>query len=282
MSSFNPVIAVQRAFEVLAVVNRHKNVSIQTIHQETGLHKATIIRMLDTLIHEGYVAKAARSVYVPTARTLLLSQGYDRANRVGEIAGPILAEFRRKIGWPSDISIYSDNSMLVVQTTREQGPLYFNRKAGYRAPILVTSIGQAYLAFCSAKERRRIILDLAKVGGPRNERAKDSARLENDLAKIREQGFATMRATYSNEEYGGKIWGMAVPVRDDGGVYGAVNILMLKSASSEDAALRRFLRPLQEVGLELGRAIGAEIAGAPLDESIAEGGKTILQQVQMR
>jgi DNA-binding IclR family transcriptional regulator len=122
-------------------------------------------------------------------------------------------------------------------------------------------------------------VDLAKVGGPRNERAKDSARLENDLAKIREQGFATMRAIYSSEEYGGKIWGMAVPVRDNGGVYGAVNILMLKSASSEDAALRRFLRPLQEVGLELGRAIGAEIAGAALDESIAEGGRTLLQQV---
>jgi DNA-binding IclR family transcriptional regulator len=91
-----------------------------------------------------------------------------------------------------------------------------------------------------------------------------------------------MRAIYSTEEYGGKIWGMAVPVRDNRCLYGAVNILMLKSASSEDTALKRFLRPLQEVGLELGRAIGAEIAGVALDETIAESGKTVLQHVQMR
>jgi IclR family mhp operon transcriptional activator len=279
MSSFNPVIAVQRAFEVLAVVNRHKNVSIHTIHQETGLHKATIIRMLDTLIHEGYIAKTARSAYAPTGRTLLLSQGYDRASRVGEIAGPILAGFRRKIGWPSDISIYGDDNMIVVQTTRDQGPLYFNRKAGYRAPILVTSVGQAYLAFCNAKERQRIIARLAKLGGPRNERANEFARLEGALAKIREQGFATMRASYSNEEYGGRIWGMAAPVHDNRCVYGAVNILTLKAVCSEDAALRRFLRSLQEVGLELGRAIGAEIAGVALDETIAEVAKATVSQV---
>jgi len=33
--------------------------------------------MLETLIDSGYVAKTARSSYVSTGRTLLLSQGYD-------------------------------------------------------------------------------------------------------------------------------------------------------------------------------------------------------------
>jgi IclR family mhp operon transcriptional activator len=270
MSSFNPVTAAQRALEVLAVVNRHKNISLQTLYQQTGLHKATIIRMLETLMHEGYIAKTSRSTYVPTGRTLLLSQGYDKTSRVGDIAGPMLTEFRRKIGWPSDISLYSDDSMIVVQTTREPGPLYFSRKAGYRAPILVTSVGQAYLSFCNAAERHRIVAHLAELGGPRNELAKDSATLEKSLATVRERGFATMHQSYSEEEYDGKIWGMAVPVRDERYVYGAVNILMLKNACSEEEALKRFLRPLQEVGFQLGRAIGAETPGVALDDTVGK------------
>jgi IclR family transcriptional regulator, mhp operon transcriptional activator len=267
MSSFNPVVAVQRGLEVLAVVNRRKNVSLQTIHQDTGLHKATIIRMLETLIYDGYIAKTARSTYVPTGRTLLLSQGYDKASRVGEIAGPVLADFRRKVGWPSDISIYSDDSMIVVQTTRDPSPLYFSRKTGYRAPILVTSIGQAYLGFCNKAERSRIIAHLAKTGGPRNQLAQDPETVERMLAKIREQGFATMHSSYSDEEYDGKIWGMAVPVRDNGHVYGSINILMLKNACSEPEGIKKFLRPLQEVALQLGRAIGSESPGVALDET---------------
>jgi IclR family transcriptional regulator, mhp operon transcriptional activator len=75
MSSYKPVTAVERAFEVLKVVNQGRNVGLQAVYEETGYHKATIIRMLETLIYMGYVAKTARSRYVPTGRTVLLSQG---------------------------------------------------------------------------------------------------------------------------------------------------------------------------------------------------------------
>jgi IclR family transcriptional regulator, mhp operon transcriptional activator len=267
MSSYKPVTAVERAFEVLKVVNQGRNVRLQAVYEETGYHKATIIRMLETLIHMGYVAKSARSRYVPTARTVLLSQGYDRATRVGDIAGPMLAEFRRIVGWPSDISICSNDRMIVAQTTRENGPLYFDRKQGYSAPILLTSIGQAYLAFCNADERHRIIALLAKLGGPGNERAQNSDLLEKELASIRERGYATMHASYSEKEYGSKIWGLGVPVRSNRHLYGAVNILMLKSVCSQEHAVKRFLRPLREVGFQLGEALGAEDPGVALDRT---------------
>jgi IclR family mhp operon transcriptional activator len=248
-------------------VNKEKSVSIKTIHEGTGLHKATITRMLETLMDSGYVAKTARSTYVPTGRTLLLSQGYNLASRVGDIAGPILAEFRRSVGWPSDIALYNDDSMIVVETSRDRGPLYFKRESGYRAPMLLTSIGLAYLAFCDAERRDRIIDRLATIADPRNDLSRDRPTLNRTLAEVRAKGFATMNRSYSMQEYGGKVWDMAVPVQDGQHIYASINILMLRNACSEQDAIRRFLAPLQEVAMRLGKAIGSEIPGTPRDES---------------
>jgi len=268
MSSFSPIIALQRGLNVLALVNKEKSVSIKTIHEGTGLHKATITRMLETLMDSGYVAKTARSTYVPTGRTLLLSQGYNLASRVGDIAGPILAEFRRSVGWPSDIALYNDDSMIVVETSRDRGPLYFNRESGYRAPLLLTSIGLAYLAFCDAERCDRIIKRLATNADRRNDLSRDRPTLNRTLAEVRAKGFATMNRSYSIQEYGGKVWDMAVPVYDRQHIYASINILMLRNACSEEDALKRFLGPLQDVAVQLGKAIGSEIPGMPLDESV--------------
>jgi IclR family mhp operon transcriptional activator len=268
MPSFEPIIALQRGLNVLAEVSRGKSVSVKTLYEQTGLHKATVIRMLETLMASGYVAKTARSTYVPTARTLLLSQGYDLVARVNDIAGPVLAEFRRAIAWPSDIALYSDDSMIVVQTSRDRGPLYFQRDAGYRAPILVTSLGQAYLAFCNSVQRAQIIDKLAAIPAPRNDLARRRVTLERKLAEVRANGFATMHRSYSEQEYGGKVWAMAVPVRDARYLYASINILTLSEAYSEKEAIRRFLMPLQEIAGRLGRAIGSETPGVFLDESV--------------
>lgn len=267
MSSFEPITALQRGLDVLEVINQEKAVSLKTLHEETGLHKATLIRMLETLIATGYVAKTGRSRYVPTGRTLLLSQGYDLATRVSEIAGPALADFRRRIGWPSDIALYDDDSMIVVQSSRGMGPFYFKREKGYRAPILVTSIGRAFLAYCDTVHCNRIIDRLAQSSDPRDAGAHEAEALTLELAEIRAKGYATMDRSYSEQEYNGKIWGMAVPVRDHKNVYAAINILMLKNANTEEA-VKRFLRPLQELGIALGKAIGSETPGTPLHESV--------------
>ncbi len=268
MSSFEPITALQRGLDVLEVVNRGKSVSLKTIFEETGLHKATIIRMLETLMASGFVAKTGRSTYVPTGRTLLLSQGYDVVTRVGDIAGSVLAEFRRTIGWPSDIALYSEDSMIIVQTSRDHGPLYFKRQNGYRAPLLTTSIGQAYLAFCNAEHRDQIIKRLAEIPDGGNDLARDRATLERNLSEVRAKGFATMHRSYSMQEYNGKVWGMAVPIHDGRNLFAAINILMLRNASTEEESIKRFLGPLRQAAARLGKDMSSEIPGTPLDETV--------------
>ena len=131
----------------------------------------------------------------------------------------------------------------------------------------MTSLGLAYLAFCSAEERRRIVTYLASIGGPRNKLAKRPNALEERFAQIRLQGYATMDPSYSAEEYQEAIWGMAVPIRDKGRVYASINILMLRSAVTEANGVKQYLKPLQRVARVLSGIIGQTNPGVPLEES---------------
>src|SRR5512138_1410532 len=56
-SSYPPVESVRRALEVLRTLNRLRIGTVSKLHAETGLPKPTVVRMLDTLIADGYVAR---------------------------------------------------------------------------------------------------------------------------------------------------------------------------------------------------------------------------------
>ena len=56
MRSYPPVEAVQRAIEILRIVNQLRVASVKDIFSATGFPKPTIVRMLETLIADGYVS----------------------------------------------------------------------------------------------------------------------------------------------------------------------------------------------------------------------------------
>lgn len=254
MSSFKPVEAVTRALKILRVVNEEKQSTLASIHKRTNIDKATIVRMLETLNHEGYVVRdPERPVYSPTARTLLLSQGYDKSKWVASIAEPTLMRFRNAIGWPSDIALFDFDAMVVAKTTRESGPLSFNRQPGFRSPMLVTSIGLAYLAFCSGEERQRIIDRLAASPDKWNKLAHERDRLNAILDQVRLDGYATMSDEYSDTVFSGNVWAIGVPVVHDETLFATMNIMLLKSAMNLDEARTNLLAPLQATAAEIAK-----------------------------
>lgn len=260
MSSFKPVEAVARALKILRVVNEEKHSTLTSIHKRTGIDKSTIVRMLETLNHEGYVARdPERPIYSPTARTMLLSQGYDKAKWVASIAEPTLVRFRNAIGWPSDIALFDYDAMVVAQTSRESGPLSFNRRPGFRSPILVTSIGLAYLAFCADEERQRIIDRLAASPEEWNKLARERERLDGILEQVRRDGYATMSGDYSNTIYSGNVWAIGVPVMHEGTLFATMNIMLLKSAITLDEARTNLLVPLQSTATEIAKNLAESL-----------------------
>jgi IclR family transcriptional regulator, mhp operon transcriptional activator len=249
MPSYKPVTAALRVLEVLAVVNRlDKRATVAEIHRRTSIDKATIVRMLETLAHGGYLIRDSdQTVYQVTGKAMSLSTAFNRHTVVGTILAPLMTEFRLKIGWPSDVALFDVDAMLVVKSSRQGEPFSFNRAPGFRAPVLGTSLGLAYLAHCSAPERDAILDRIADDTAPWSKMMQDMGRLHRRLDEIRAQGFATMDENYSRIEYDGRIGSVGVPVMSDGKLFASMNVIYLNNTLSAEAARETLVGPLQDV-----------------------------------
>jgi IclR family mhp operon transcriptional activator len=270
MASFKPVTAALRGFEVLAAVNQLGEASVGQINKLIGLNLPTIVRMLETLQHAGYVMKhPERAVYLPTGRTVALSVGYAPYREMSVVATPILAELHREVGWPSDLGVHHGDAMLVVHTSRDEGRLSFNRRPGYRAPMLATSLGRSYLANCSEAERAKALEDAALSPGPWNDVARDPAAARALFAKVRADGYAVMHEDYSKQEYGGRFLAIGTPVRVNGETVAALNMMLVREVAETQAQLLRFVKPLRRAADTLGEALSAVRTPAELPKPVA-------------
>lgn len=254
MSSYKPVAAALRVLDVLAAVNgANGRATVGETHRVTGIDKATIVRMLETLQHAGYVMRDEASAYYQvTGKTLLLSNSYDRHSVVAALIADELTSFRREIGWPSDVAILDNDAMLVIKSSREGAPITFSRPPGYRAPILGTSLGLAYLAFCPEDERAGILGRIAADPKVWNDLVRAPEKLAAKIDSVRSMGYATMDDSYSRLIYDGKIHSIGVPITFGGRVFAAMNVIYLLSALSPAQAQARLLAPLQAVAAKMG------------------------------
>ncbi|MEZ2410701.1 helix-turn-helix domain-containing protein [Bosea sp. RCC_152_1] len=260
MSSYKPVTAALRVLDILAAVNRaNPRATVGEVHRQTGIDKATIVRMLETLVHAGYVIRdKASTSYQVSGKTLQLSNSYDRHSVIASLIEEDLTAFRQRIGWPSDVAILDNDAMLVIKSSRQGEPLSFNRKPGYRAPVLGTSLGLAYLAFCPLQEREAVIARALDETGPWNEIARSPQMLAAKLDLVREQGYATMDENYSRIEYDNRILSIGVPIKAGTTVMASINVIYLTSALTPAKARETLLAPLQAVAAHMADTLAAK------------------------
>jgi IclR family mhp operon transcriptional activator len=258
MPSFQPVTAALRVLEVLAALNRLGEASVGDLHRETGLNRPTIVRMLETLIHAGLVARhPSRPAYLVTGRTLALSSGYRRHEEMALAAAPVLARLHAALQWPSDVAVFDGDAMVVARTSRGAGVLHFDRRPGYRAPLLGTSLGLAYLAFCDPATRAAALAALAGSQDPWDALARDPGAVERVLALVRRDGCAAMNPDYARTAYHGVASAIGVPVLVGGVAAGSLNLMYLRDSLDQAEVVARFVAPLRAAAAEIAAALTA-------------------------
>ena len=147
------VNALHRGLPILRAIN-DGHAQLREISAATKLPKSTIARMLETLVAGGYVAQDEKKGYHVTARVLALSRGYNANEFLLKAAQPVLEGLRRHQIWPSDLAVFDQDAMVILDTGRDPGTLSLNRTVGSRLPVLVTSLGRAFLGFCRRRAGR--------------------------------------------------------------------------------------------------------------------------------
>jgi IclR family mhp operon transcriptional activator len=236
--------------------------------QATGLPRPTIYRLLHTLTHAGYVTHAgARDTFRLTNLVRSLSDGFDDEAWVTQVAGPVLAELGDKIVWPTDIATFDGDSMVVRETTHRRSPLSINREVpGFRPPVLLSSLGLAFLAWSAPRDQEEILRAIAASNRPDAPLARDREWVRARLAEVRRRGYGFREGGISE-----KTGSVAVPVMWRGKPLAAINIHYILSALTMEQVVDRYLgemraaaRKMEEQLILRARPTGGADAGPVL------------------
>ncbi len=240
-----PVRALARGLAILHHVNLMGEVRPGEIAKALGIPRPTVYRLLETLEELGYVAFSATSNYVRVTRfAAALGDGYALTTEISQAAGPLFTAYAKQLIWPLDLTVYQNAAMVIQETTHDRSPLSIDRgMTGYRLPVLRTSAGRAYLAFCPDEERDLILEHLRRLDIEADQPFLNPRWLGPMIEETRARGVAVR----DSGEFRQKTASLAAPIRADGTVLGCVSMIWIRSAMSTKKSLDDFSTPLLEI-----------------------------------
>ncbi|MDO8877854.1 MAG: helix-turn-helix domain-containing protein [Pseudolabrys sp.] len=234
MGSFNNVRSLERGLKVLEALNRCHGARAQQIARIVELPRPTVYRLLETMENLGYVTRSEDS-WTLTAQVKALSAGFHDDVWVTRVAAPILHELGREVQWPVDLVTFENDAMIIRETTHAASPFSIDRgMAGTHLPILQTSGGRAYLAFCTANEREVILARLRQSDKPGDAIARDQRFVERILSETRQCGFG-----FRTDGFNPHTASISLPILIEDRVLACVTMIWIASALSFEEATAR-------------------------------------------
>ena len=216
-----PVKVLDKTFSILEILLQHgSSMHMTEISEKLGLYPSTIHRILDTLKHRGYVEQDSHTQkYQLGLKVLELGMAKLHQMDLVREATPYLKELVNQCNETVHLGVLEAGEVLYLAKEESSQTIRMISYVGKRAPLHCTSLGKVLLAYLSAEERKKIL------GGEVLPRLTENTitgkmELEQELDKVREQGFALDR-----EENEKDVHCVAAPIRNyQGEVIAAISI----------------------------------------------------------
>lgn len=256
-SSYKQVQGLSRGLTVLKALSQspHGRSQLGELTASTGLHRTTVRRLLETLILEGYVERSQEDgLFQLTLELKRMSDGFSVYDRIAEISEPILRDLSAEVTWPCALATPEEDFMVIRQSTHSLSPLSFHRGAlGRRLPMLMTSMGRAYLAFCTDSAREQTLALIAAKYESGEVPLMSLATFRQILIRTREDGYGSNYGEWQEDK---KVAAIAVPVMGERGeVLACLNVVAITRAVQPKQLGKNFLAPLRAAAEALQRAL---------------------------
>lgn len=253
MPSYAPVKSVLKTLDLLKELNRQNINSVDNLHRATGLPKPTIVRLLETLIADGYVTNDKRQGgYRITSQVQSLSCGFQGDAPVVEVGRPWAIEFTRRYRWPVAIAVLDKDAVAVRLSTIADSPVSpMHATINMRLQLLTRALGRAYLAFCPRAERDLLLSFLMKSSDPENAGARDRKATLAMLRRIRALGFAERSLAVKPSS----STTLAVPIMRGKNVLATVGMTYFRSVMSDKEAHGRYIPAIQEMARNIEKSV---------------------------
>lgn len=185
----SPSGSLARGLRILSAINDLETATVSRLVSETQLPKPTVIRLLQALQSEGYVAQDSSTLtyrVTPKVASLSRSLGAD-----GEIDGLIQAPLdvlAEQLKWPAEYLVADGLSMRIRSNNRDRAPIKLKLFERRRFPMSGSAAGLVYLAALEDEPLRKYLGQLAADAAARRD-------LRRRIEAVRRQGYATRSLT---------------------------------------------------------------------------------------
>ena len=232
--------------------------SLQRLHELTGLSKSTLRRLLATLIERRYIRRGISdniyrtNVAIPTSA---FGETTFKYGRLVEVARPYMMQLTEAVKWPSDLHVYHDGRMQILESTHGLSP-FENARSGHTDSELNMFVAASGIAFLSTLESTQVaqIFDCAKLDD-RWSPARFGvtlATLAEDINHTRSRGFASRRMTQMKQDNRSAI---AVAISQANHPIGAITLIWRRDYMSVEEFGKKYAKHLSETAHQIGKSI---------------------------
>lgn len=238
--------------EALAAADA-QGIGPSSIAERVGLDKATVTRLLRTLVETGYVAQDESSRrYRLTGKILRLAHGVRNGTDLQLVSRPYLRQLRDDVQETVHLGVMEGLAVFYVDKLLADNSIQLVSQVGQTMPLHTTSLGKAILAALPEAEREAIylLMDFA----PRTPRTiRSIGRFRQEIALTQARGYAV--DDRENEEFGACV-AVAI-VGADGRPVGAISV------SGPDFRIRDRFEELGHRAREAALEVAHELGAAP-------------------
>ncbi len=218
--------------------------------ERCGFAKSSAHRILAILLNEGLAEYCERGkTYRPGPKLMHWALQIWRNSDVQQAAHQQLEILCETTAQNVALAIKDGDHVLYIKTA-DSYPVRYAPKVGERAPLHCTAVGKVLMAYLPEARRKKLLNELSMEKlTDRSIRSRTS--LENELVKIKRQGFAV-----NNREEFLHVCGIAAPIFDLQGVVPWSICIWSLTECADIGRLRGFVPLLRETATHISARLG--------------------------
>lgn len=212
-------------------------VSLHQIASATKLDKATLLRILGTLEARGWVYRSINDGnYSLGRKAVLLGDKLPQERLMSQLASPLMTEMFELTHWPSDLTVFDGERMVILESTRRLSHNICHRgMIGFRPNLIDSAVGRAYIAAMPHKSLADLLVSAKSEVGIVYTKEFVNALIE----QVQQHGYALRERLYHGgiDDHETEISeSIAVPIWLQDQVVACINLIYLNS--NDDLQLR--------------------------------------------
>ncbi len=221
MASNIRVPALQRALNILEVLQKHHRCTIAEIINFTGLPRSSVYVLVDDMVKLRLLRQNSDKTVQLWMKLVSLGNSASESLDLKEMISPYLD---RIISSVDCLAVHfgimdDDKAYYVLKRTSSKSGMRIMSREGAEISLVHSALGKCLLAYQDSTLRERIITSLDYSPATANSITKPEA-LRKELALIINRGYS-----FDNAELGLEIRCVAVPIFDlDGHLIGAISV----------------------------------------------------------